>query len=137
MTEVEINQLAQDIHAGKVFTDRHVQVADDLLLVFMPFAFLQGDDLEKMNDVGMVYQYMNEAGPRSVNGMPTFMSFRTVSKSDLPLVLEKVRKIRAAVDSALAPEGGRDDKGHTQETDRTQDQPGNREASSARHCEPA
>lgn len=131
MTEAEINQLAQDIHAGKVFTDRHVREARDLMLVFMPLAFLQGEDLEKMNDVGMVYQYMNEAGPRGINGMPSFTSFRTVNKADLLLVLEKVRKIRSAVDSALAPEGGRDDKGHTQEAGRSEDQPRDREASSA------
>jgi hypothetical protein len=60
MTEEEIKKLAKDIYTGLVFTDRHIQVASP----------------------GMIYEYMDKAGPMSINGMPMFCSFRFISQED-------------------------------------------------------
>jgi hypothetical protein len=41
------------------------------------FAEESKEDLEQ---IGMIYEYMSEAGPRSINSYPMFMSFAMLSK---------------------------------------------------------
>lgn len=99
LTEEEIKDLANDIYKGLVFTDRHIQRPEDLSRVFMPLIFLKEKDIEdlKKNPPGMTYEYMSEAGPRSINGMPMFWSVRMISQEDAKKVLEKYAKIVEAV----------------------------------------
>ncbi len=102
LTEEEIKELANDIYKGNVFTDRHIQKPEDLSTVFMPLIFLEEKDIDdlKKNPPGMVYEYMTEAGPRMINGMPTFWSVRMISQEDTKKVLEKYTKIVDAVNNA-------------------------------------
>lgn len=95
LTEEEIKDLANDIYKGFVFTDRHLQSPDDLSRVFIPLIFLKEKDIEdlKKNPPGMIYEYMSEAGPRSINGMPMFLSVRMISQEDTKKVFEKYTKI--------------------------------------------
>jgi len=44
---------------------------------------------EYMKNIGMVYEYMDKAGPRSVNGYPCFMSMQIVSYDDAQRFVEK------------------------------------------------
>lgn len=78
----QLKKLAFDIFCGHVFTDRHVKHPSDMPLVFVPLMLLTGELAKKLADdpPGLIYQYYDEAGPRSVNGMPIFFSFRYLSK---------------------------------------------------------
>ncbi len=102
LTEEEIKELANDIYKGLVFTDRQLNNPDDLCRVFMPLIFLKEKDIEdlKKNPPGMIYEYMGEASPRCINGMPMFLSVRMISQEDTKKVLEKYSKIVEAVNSA-------------------------------------
>ncbi len=88
-TTEQIAQLAIDMQAGKVFTDRQVRNKSDMPIVFMPLLFADQDMLDDMKDVGIVYEYMDKAGPRSLNGMPIFMSFKMLHKDDLQILQDK------------------------------------------------
>lgn len=84
ISDEELKQLAIDIAEEKVFTSDSVK--DDYLdMVFMPLLFLnnaQRKDLAEKKPA-FFYEYIDRASPRSVNGMPCFMSFRYLPSSDL------------------------------------------------------
>jgi len=91
----ELSQIARDIVKRQVFTDRHVRSMDDLSLVFMviPLGAFKDCAKEYVEDVGMIFEYMDKAGPRSINGYPMFLSMQILSKHDAKIVWEKVTKL--------------------------------------------
>jgi len=100
----ELNQLAKDLHAGRIFTDRHINNQEDFPHVFMivglgGFSKLNKEDVEK---IGLVYEYLDKAGPRSVNGMPIFMSIQMLNINDTNKLIEKYEKLRKAEEEALS-----------------------------------
>jgi hypothetical protein len=52
----------------------------------------QLEELRK-NPPGMIYEYMEKAGPRAINGNPVFLSFRMIGIDDTKKVLERYNKI--------------------------------------------
>jgi hypothetical protein len=70
-------------------------------MVFMPIALGAFSEYseEARKDIGMVYEYLDKAGPRSINGYPIFFSFRVVNVKDRLLVWEKYEKIRQVLDA--------------------------------------
>ena len=101
LTDVEINTLAEDIYRDRVFTSNHVRLGDLNMfpVIFVPLIFADKKIIEKLRKdaPGMIYEHISEAGPRSVNGYPTFFSFHIVSKEDAKKVWEKVEQIKKAV----------------------------------------
>lgn len=105
LTEKEIADLANDMYRGMIFTDRHVQRPEDVPSVFMPLIFMRKEFIEKLkaNPPGMIYEYFSEAGPRSINGMPIFWSFRMINIEDTKKVIERYNKIKHAVEDLDKP----------------------------------
>lgn len=97
-----LTQLAKDIVGNLVFTDRHIREFDFPTvfgMVFMPVmlgAFADTTE-EYRNDIGMIYEYIDKAGPRSINGYPIFFSMCYINKHDAQIVWEKVAKIEEAL----------------------------------------
>lgn len=100
LTDEEIKKLADDIYKGIVFTDRHIQNPGDISGVFMLLALLSEEQIEafKANMPGMIYEYMDKAGPMAINGMPMFLSLRFLSQEDAKKVDEKYLQIKNAVE---------------------------------------
>lgn len=92
-----LKQLAQDIYQGKVFTDRHVQNAQDLHMVFMILA-LGGVSKKVAEHVGMVYEYLDKRGPMAINGYPTFFSCNLLNKHDTKVVWDIFFEIKKSVE---------------------------------------
>lgn len=105
MTDDEINSLAEDIYRDRVFTSNHVRPGDLNMLpvIFVPLVFADKKFIEMMQKdaPGMIYEHFSEAGPRSVNGYPTFFSFHIVSQEDAKKVWEKVEQIKKAVGEVI------------------------------------
>jgi len=104
LSEKELSQLAKDIATNLVFTSDHVRREewDNILgMVFMPIALGAFSDMteEAKKDIGMVYEYYDKAGPRSINGYPIFFSFRILNVKDRLIVWEKHEKIRQVLES--------------------------------------
>lgn len=98
-TPEELKQIAIDIRAGRIFTDRHIQNLDDLSMVFMVFLFMKKEDIEdlRQSGVGLVYEYMEEANKhRSINGYPIFMSHKYLNIEDCKKLQEIVVKLAEA-----------------------------------------
>jgi hypothetical protein len=101
MTDEEIKKLAEDMYKGFVFTDRHLNSVDELSMVFLPLALAGKEligELQKM-PTGMIYEYIDKAGPMGVNGMPVFTSFRVASVEDTKKIFDRYNKIKEAVAS--------------------------------------
>jgi len=95
MKEEDLKQLANDVNKGLVFTDMQIQPPSMLTSVFMPLIFIDADK-KWVNQVGLIYEYLDRAGPRCINGMPMFMSMKIVVKEDMAMLIEYVQKYKEA-----------------------------------------
>lgn len=99
----ELEALAWDIASGRVYTDRDCP-PNLIPNVFMPLMFIE--DKSFFDDLGFIYEYMDQAGPRSINGCPMFASMRCLNKADLKVLAERVttlQKMRTdAIETAKA-----------------------------------
>ena len=105
-TNKEINELAQAIDQGRVFTSAQVNRSEDVSMVFMALA-LAGPEFSKWakeNDISVVYEFLDKAGPRSINGYPCFFSFRCVSKDDWAKVLALLQKMETVRKAVMLPD---------------------------------
>lgn len=100
MTDKEIKKLAEDMYKGLIFTDMHIRNSEDIPMVFQPLIFIHEEQLEELRSgpPGLLYEYMSEAGPRSINGMPIFWSFNMLSQEDTKKLFEYYNKIKEAIE---------------------------------------
>jgi len=104
----ELKQLARDIHAGHVFTSNHVPFpietgpdaawASEVQMIFMPLRLADQKALDEMKalDVRLFYEYLDKAGPRSINGYPQFMSMGIVTGEEWPKLQTYLRALSAS-----------------------------------------
>ena len=99
MTDDEIKKLAEDMYKGIVFTDRHLERREDIQSVFAVLNLMDEKqiDILRKNAPGMIYEYMDKAGPVAVNGMPIFFSFKMASVEDAKKIIERYNNIIEAV----------------------------------------
>lgn len=83
LDQEDLKQFAIALTEGRVFTSAHLRRDGDLLSSFMVLALIDPppppDFLDK---VGVVWEWMDRAAPRAVNGNPCFFSARFMHVSD-------------------------------------------------------
>ncbi len=101
--EEEVKQIAVDLFHGKLFTNRHCQRPQDVMMVFMPLGLMEPKAFRKLqkDPPGMIFEYLDKAGPRSINGMPGFFSCQMLSQDDTKTVFEIYKKLEEAQKVAL------------------------------------
>lgn len=103
--EKELNRLARDIVQQQVFLSVYIREADMQMLgmIFMPLGLGALADMSEaeVNDIGVVYEYYDKAGPRSVNGYPIFFSCHIISRQDWEYVVKKVDGMREAMKAIM------------------------------------
>ena len=101
-TDEELKQIAKDLYAGQIFTDRHVSNPDLLSSVFMVLAFMQSETKVGKtfydNPPALIYEYMDKAGPMGINGMPMFTSFCQLDKEECDKMFAYYEKVKEAMD---------------------------------------
>jgi hypothetical protein len=107
-TELELKQLAIDLVEGKVFTSNHLcaEGREDMISsIFMPLALgaLSGMPEEELKQLGMVYEYLDKAGPIAVNGFPTFMSCGLLTLNDARKMMDFSKEYLAKKSEFLTP----------------------------------
>lgn len=93
----EIIKLAKDIKAGKVFGTWNLREHDAHLIpmIFMPVA-LSGAELMKEireKEYSHIYEYVDQAGPRAINGFPCFWSCAFLNKNDWQSICRTLAKL--------------------------------------------
>jgi hypothetical protein len=76
-TEQELRKIAKDLYDGKIFTSNDPNV---IQMSFMVLLFASEEQIPK--DIGLIYEYMSEAAPRSINGNPMFFSARFLNNEE-------------------------------------------------------
>lgn len=87
---LDLKQLAIDLAEGKVFSSSWIfeNLPDDqhpntMRMVFMPLGLMEREDAKEfLEDCGMIYEHLHKAGPRSVNGLPMFMSMNKLTRKE-------------------------------------------------------
>jgi hypothetical protein len=93
-TDDELKQIAIDILEGRIFTDQMVRELDKngpiIGSIFMPLLWgaLKDTPEEELKDIAIIYEYLDKAAPRSVNGYPTFFSFCIMGRDDFEVMYE-------------------------------------------------
>lgn len=83
LSDDELREFIDAFISGRIFTSNHIPEGngDLIAMVFMPIAF-GAVTKETAEEVALVYEYLDKAGPRSINGMPIFFSCRLLHKKD-------------------------------------------------------
>lgn len=84
MTDEQLKEFVLGLCDGKIFTSEHCRSVDDIGRVFMIVGLggLSKLSKEHLNSVGILWEWLDKAGPRSINGMPMFLSVRLMHKED-------------------------------------------------------
>ena len=103
-TEQELKQLAIDIVEGKVFGTWNLKRMDEVKMVFMVAIGLDSDQSKKLieDDVMHFYEYMDKAGPRSINGMPMFFSANYLTGAEFDILLPLIKQYKESKEAFLA-----------------------------------
>jgi len=83
MTDDQLREFVLGVVDGRIFTDR--QARNDPFMVFFPpiWSPFAGYNQESMkNRLGCIYEYVDKALPRAINGQPCFMSMRVMHIDD-------------------------------------------------------
>lgn len=84
LSDDELRKFVREYLAGEIYTSDNVRNQNDITLVFLPAAmgaFSQYNP-DSLNDIGILWEYMNKALPRGINGMPMFMSLHVMHRLD-------------------------------------------------------
>lgn len=101
----EIKQLAIDINEGRVYTSEfHGESAIEAFMVWRLWidqAIHETDVTpEQLKEygakMGMLYEYLDQAAPMSINGRPSFLSYKILPKENMELLLECLQKLEKA-----------------------------------------
>ena len=109
MAEKNLKQLAIDISENKVFGTFNIREDDieiNMPMVFIPIALMNQKQKQKIIDEETVhiYEHMDKAGYRSVNGMPCFLSMNCINKEDWIKVVKYIKEYEVKVKSFLNKE---------------------------------
>jgi hypothetical protein len=80
----ELREFVVDYVAGQIFTSSHIDKPSMSPLVFLPLGFgvLSTWERADIEQIGIIYERIDKAGPRAINGMPMFFSMRIMHKDD-------------------------------------------------------
>jgi hypothetical protein len=71
------------------------------MTVFMPLAFMDKKALKSMQreKVDFIYEYLDKAGPRAINGMPMFFSCHILTQPETKKMFEYYNKFKELADA--------------------------------------
>jgi hypothetical protein len=98
-SEDELRNLAADYIESRIFTSLQIRDgdADMLQVIFIPLMFIK-DCNAWLSNAAFVYEHMEHAGPRAVNGYPSFFSVKKLSKHDYAAFARYVDDYKAMKD---------------------------------------
>lgn len=90
LSEQELKELALDIDRGMVFGSWALTL-DEVRSSFMPLMFINPSDIP--SNGAYIYEYLSEAGPRSINGRPVFFSMRILPIENISKLKEMLQQL--------------------------------------------
>jgi hypothetical protein len=106
-TDQEITELARGIVTNQIYAAWDPQAIDNAFGMFIQLvtsgAAAQGDDMEWLGQIGLIYEDLSKRNPRDMNGYPTFFSAQFLGHDDRLKVQRECIKMSEAIGSL--PEG--------------------------------
>ena len=93
-TDDELKKVAQDMRDGLLFSDRHCKDMYELKSSFLIIALMDEEQIKKLetDKIDFIYEYYQNAGPRSVNGRPIFLSCGLLNEEESKRMFEFYEK---------------------------------------------
>ena len=93
-TEQELKEIALDIISGTIISSMTIR-DKDLSTVFMPLTFMNKNQYSKFIDQkpGVIYEYFDQALPRSVNGLPIFTSMKVLDIDECHRLVKIIKEL--------------------------------------------
>lgn len=86
LSDDDLRAFVDDFISGRIFSMHHMSEHQmgNVAMVFMPLALgaLAGYSENELKKIGTIYEELSKAGPRSINGMPCFFSFKILHMDD-------------------------------------------------------
>lgn len=98
----EINEFCREVLANRILTSH--QVPEDLIgsvFLMLKLGAFHDWELADIEQVGVLYERLDQAGPVAVNGWPSFLSLQVMHRDDWALAFDKLQKMEAAMEAAL------------------------------------
>lgn len=106
LTDDKIRELATDIFQGKVFHEAMIRPGETANPFTVTFLLDEATVKHLRDNEAFLYEYMDQAAPRSINGMPCFLSFRWMSRADARRVMTMVKAMYDATREVPVPPAG-------------------------------
>ncbi len=100
-TEEEINKIALGILSGTCFGSWNEEVAENSFNIIRLVLTQELIETWKTMNIAHFYEFVDKAGPMSVNGYPSFMSFSLIDQPDWGRVISKVEALEGAMKPAV------------------------------------
>jgi hypothetical protein len=98
LTDLEVADMARKIYRNEIFTSWMIHQSDEGLItgIFMPLMFIDEVTRREMirDKIAHFYADMGEAGPRTINGYPIFMSMGMLNGPDAKRIHDKYLEIK-------------------------------------------
>jgi hypothetical protein len=84
LSEEALRKFVLEFLGGAIYTSADIRRAEDIAIVFLPVALglFEGCTKEELSQVGVIWEYLSKAMPRSINGMPIFSSCHLMHLED-------------------------------------------------------
>ena len=85
LTDDQLRTFVFDVLGGRIYIDRQVSNPADVPTVFFPLLFgaLKGYNPDSLKSrIGCIYEYLDQALPRCINGQPCFSSMKILHVED-------------------------------------------------------
>jgi hypothetical protein len=96
VSDEKLRQFVDDFVSNRIFTTAHLHdhEVDLVPMIFMPislgcFSKVQPDSLK---NIGVIWEYLDKAGPRSINGKPIFFTFNMLHIEDWKRAIPAIQK---------------------------------------------
>jgi hypothetical protein len=90
MDQSELRKFILDYCDGKIFTDQQAPI-EHISMIFMILIFMKPEEYD-LPTIGCMWEYISEAGPRSINGYPIFMSAHFMHKDDWKICVPAIER---------------------------------------------
>ena len=96
LSEERIKQLGIDLYKELIFTSLQISNPDDIGMVFMPIFFMDETEMAEFKESKpfVLFEYITEAGPRSINGYPVFWSFHHATEEEWKQIYDIYNKMK-------------------------------------------
>lgn len=97
-TDQQLKEVALGLRSGTIFSSDQVS-QEQVGRVFLLLAFMAPEDRQVLqaDEITFCYEYLENALPRGINGLPMFHSMHMLNRADHLRLIELAKKIEAAL----------------------------------------